>query len=92
MDMLFHKILSYLCPYLGLAHLLTPAPLLLHDATAGEYEVEGILDLYIGHSGTSIEHWVYTTILSWQLNMKCNTGDNVTNRERSNPILGKLAR
>ena len=39
-----------------------------------------------------MEHGVQMSILSRQLNTKYNTGDIVTNRERSNPMGGKLVR
>ena len=48
---MFH--VSYLCPYLGPAATLPPAPLPLNDAAAGEYEVEEILDSRTGYSGTN---------------------------------------
>ena len=41
---------------------------------------------------TKMEHKVHIAILSRQPNMKCNTGDNVTNRERSNPTWDEIAR
>ena len=41
---------------------------------------------------TNTEHSVHMPILSLQLNTKYNTGDNVTNKERSNPMWGKLLR
>ena len=43
---------SYLQPHLGPAPPLPPAPLPLDDVAAGEYEVEGILNLCLGHSGS----------------------------------------
>ena len=42
---------SYCQPHVGPDPPLPPAPLLLDDAAAGQYEVEDILDSYIGHSG-----------------------------------------
>ena len=44
----------------------------------------------MGPEITDMEHGMHMSILSRQLNTKCNTRDNVTNRERSNPRRGKL--
>ena len=46
----------------------------------------------MGPEITDMEHRVHTSILSRKLNTKCNTRDNVANRERSNPRRGELAR
>ena len=41
---------------------------------------------------TNMELGMHMSILIRQLNMKCNTRENLTNRERSNPRWGELAR
>ena len=46
----------------------------------------------MGPEITNMEHGVHASILSRQLNTKGNTRNNVTNRERSNPRWGELAR
>ena len=46
----------------------------------------------MGPEITNLEHRMHTSILSRQLIMKCNTRDNMINRERSKPRWGKLAR
>ena len=50
MHPVFH--VCYLRPHVGLAPPLAPAPLLLDNAAAGEYEIEDILDSHISHSGS----------------------------------------
>ena len=46
----------------------------------------------MGPEITKIEHWVHIPIFRWKLNMTYNTEGNMTNRERYNPIWGKLVR
>ena len=54
---MFH--ITYLHTYLGLSPALPPPPFPLDNASAGEYRVEDILDLYLGHFGTkSLVKWV----------------------------------
>ena len=62
----------------------------LHHQEVKGLEVKVILSP--SGAGDNMEHGVHTFILSRQLNTKCNTRDNVTNKEKSNPRWGELAR
>ena len=46
----------------------------------------------MGPEVINMEHGVHASILSRQLDMKDNTRDNVTNRERSNSRWGEFVR